>query len=80
MFVPFLDAAVLNAEILNRKSKKRRFPGTGRRRAIATVSAQKIRLFRLLGWELGDRDLNPDHLIQSQAFCRLNYPPSVEYI
>ena len=29
---------------------------------------------------LGDRDLNPDYLIQSQAFCRLNYPPSDEYI
>ena len=28
---------------------------------------------------LGDRDLNPDYLIQSQAFCRLNYPPSQRF-
>ena len=28
---------------------------------------------------LGDRDLNPDYLIQSQAFCRLNYPPSERF-
>lgn len=25
---------------------------------------------------LGDRDSNPNHLIQSQTFCRLNYPPT----
>ena len=29
--------------------------------------------------KLGDRDLNPDYLIQSQAFCRLNYPPSQRF-
>ena len=29
--------------------------------------------------KLGDRDLNPDYLIQSQAFCRLNYPPSERF-
>jgi hypothetical protein len=31
---------------------------------------------RLCETQLGDRDLNPKFLIQSQMFCRLNYPRS----
>ncbi len=30
---------------------------------------------QMLCMELGDRDSNPNYLIQSQTFCRLNYPP-----
>lgn len=29
---------------------------------------------------LGDRDSNPNYLIQSQTFCRLNYPPLVPQV
>ena len=28
-----------------------------------------------MGARLGDRDSNPNYLIQSQTFCRLNYTP-----
>ena len=76
----FVNLQIRKLKLQPDSKKYAAFPARRKRRSFSGISAPSGRFDQYLWVELGDRDLNPDYLIQSQAFCRLNYPPSNEFI